>query len=100
MNTDAEHKHTPKVDLKWLGISIVISVMLSKFSRHSLCQYMYLSFCWIFLTVLISQSIHKFERDNKQILSSTLGALIGWVIGTVLVWKHRKLQHLFFEHDD
>lgn len=86
-----------KIDVKWILISIVISIFLSKFSRYSLCQYMYFSFCWVFLTVLVSQSWHKFERDNEQILMTTIAALIGWVIGTVLVWKHRHLRVLMFE---
>jgi uncharacterized membrane protein YjfL (UPF0719 family) len=86
-----------KIDVKWVLISIAISIALSKFSRYSLCQYLYFSFCWVFLTVLVSQTWHKFERDNRQILMTTLGALIGWVIGTVLVWKHRHLRVLMFE---
>ena len=86
-----------RIDVKWILISIVISVFLSKFSRYSLCQYLYFSFCWVFLTILISQSWNKFERDNEQILMTTSGAIIGWVIGTVLVWKHRPLHMLMFE---
>lgn len=86
-----------RIDVKWIVISIVISVVLSKFSRYSLCQYLYFSFCWIFLTILVSQSYHKFERDNKQMLATTTGAIIGWVIGTILVWKNRPIKMLMFE---
>lgn len=86
-----------KISVPWILASIVISVVLSKFSRYSLCQYLYLSFCWIFLTIIVSQSYGKFERNNHQILGTTTGAIIGWVIGTVLVWKHRHVRILMFE---
>jgi chromate transport protein ChrA len=85
------------LDIKWVIISLAVSLVLAKFSKQSMCTYMYLSLAWLYITILVSQSWRKFERDNIQIASTTIASLIGWLIGTLVVWKTRHHHNAFFE---
>jgi hypothetical protein len=92
-----ENDLDPTISIKWVVISFVVSLILCRFSGGNMCNYMFLSLSWIFLTIIISQSLQKFERHPKQIFSTTAGALLGWIIGTVWIWRKRPLTHLFLD---
>lgn len=89
-------KHS-KLDIKWIIISLVVSLVLAKFSRQSMCTYMFLSLTWLYIVILVTQSWGKFERDHYQIAGTTIASLIGWLVGTIVVWKTRSHQSVFFE---
>uniref|UniRef100_A0A6C0CFQ0 Uncharacterized protein n=1 Tax=viral metagenome TaxID=1070528 RepID=A0A6C0CFQ0_9ZZZZ len=90
-------KHISGLDIKWIVISFIMAIVLAKFSKQSMCTYMYVSIAWLYIVILLTQSWHKFERDNKQIACTTVAALIGWLIGTLVVWKTGHHRTIFFE---
>jgi hypothetical protein len=85
------------LDIKWVIISLAVSLVLAKFSKQSMCTYMYLSLAWLYITILVTQSWQKFERNNIQIASTTIASLIGWLVGTLVVWRTKHHHNAFFE---
>jgi CHASE2 domain-containing sensor protein len=92
-----EEENPSGLQVKAIIISLIVSIVLSKFSKGSMCSYMLMSLFWLYLSVVISQAFSKFERGNRQIAMTACASLIGWVIGTILLWKNRDLRLLFFE---
>lgn len=97
VSSNEENEKQGKIDMKWVLISVAVSIVLSRFSRNSMCTYLFLSFSWIFLAIIATQAYGKFERDNISIAATSTAALVGWIIGTTLVWKTRHIRVLFFE---
>ena len=97
MSLASESNKNETLDIKWIVISLIISLVLARFSKHSMCTYMYLSLAWLYIVLLVTQSWQKFERNHVQVASTTIAALIGWLIGTLIVWKTRHHSVLFFE---
>lgn len=85
------------IDVRWLLFSLASAIVLSRFSRGGLCSYMFTSISWLFLWTLIAQTYEYGEENNRQTAVSVASSIVGWVIGTVLVWKIRNTQHIFFD---
>ena len=86
-----------KISIPWLIGSLIISIVLAKWSKGSACSYIFWSFAWLYVSILITQSQRKFQRGPKLICGAAVAALAGWLIGTCLIWKVRDHRVLFFD---
>lgn len=86
-----------KLDMKWIIVSFISALILSRFSKNSMCTYLFFSMSWLLLTILISQAYRKYERDHLAITATFAASLTGWIIGTTLLWKRKDFRGLFFE---
>lgn len=73
-------------------LSMAFAIVTSRFSRQNLCQFVYFSLCWTLIIVLVTQSLGKYERDNDAIAITMASSILGWIIGTTLVWRRLSLK--------
>lgn len=85
------------ISIPWLIGSVVIAIILARWSKGSLCAYIFWSLAWLYISILLTQTHRKFQRGPKVVCSTAVASLIGWFIGTCLVWKVRDHRVMFFD---
>lgn len=86
-----------RISIPWLIGSFVVSIVLARWSKGSACSYIYMSLGWLYVSILITQSQRKFQRSPKLICSNAVASLVGWFIGTCLIWKVGHHRVMFFD---
>lgn len=79
----------------WLIVSLITSFVFARYSK-GFCAYMFASLTWIFLWVLFTQAWQMQERKPEHIAASTAASILGWAIGTFIVWKKRGYRDAFY----
>jgi hypothetical protein len=99
MDDDAAENETmfTKQFIFLLVFSLVSAAVLAKFSR-GLCAYLFTSLAWIFIWKLLIQSWNSEERSAHEVGMLAMAGLIGWAIGTFIIWRKRRgFRQGFFE---
>lgn len=79
----------------WIIVSLVTALLLAKYSK-GLCNYLFIKISWIYVTILITQVWECGEKEPKTLAYTTVASIIGWTLGTFIVWKSRSLSTGFF----
>ena len=80
----------------WLVFSFVSALIFAKYSRN-LCQYLFTTMAWTYIWILFTQSWNTMERDPKDIGMLVAAGILGWGIGTSLIWKNRDWRNTFLD---
>lgn len=80
----------------WLIFSLISALILSRFAK-GMCAYLFTSLAWIYLWMLFTQSWSTMERRPQEVGLIAVASLIGWAIGTFLVWKKKDWRTGFFD---
>ena len=88
------------LSIPWLILSLVISIILARFAKGSMCSYLFMSMAWLYIIVLMTQSQRKMQRSGKLIVCALGATLLGWIIGTCVIWRGTCGKIGFFERAD
>ena len=80
----------------WLIFSFISAAIFAKFAKGA-CAFLFISFSWIFLWMLFTQSWSTMERHPREVGMIAVASLIGWFIGTFIFWRKRDWRNGFFE---
>lgn len=81
----------------WLLFSTVSSMVFARYSK-GMCTYLFLSFSWIYIWLIFTQSWSVMERSPHDIALIAAASLLGWLIGTLIVWRKKSWGACFFEN--
>jgi uncharacterized Tic20 family protein len=79
----------------WIIVSFIVSFIFAKYSK-GLCNYLFFTIAWIYITILVTQVWEMGEKEPEEITYTTVASLAGWILGTFIVWKSRRLGTGFF----
>lgn len=82
----------------WIIFSFMFSLIFAK-SGRGLYSFMFGAASWVFLWLLVAQVYeeHLGPQNYKHLAFFLLASLIGWFVGTFVIWKSKKLDVGFFE---
>lgn len=80
----------------WLIISIILAMIFARYSQ-GLCAYLFVSFAWLFIWTLATQSWSCGERVKEDVAFALFATVLGWVIGTFVVWRSVPFSRGFFQ---
>lgn len=80
----------------WLVISIILAMFLARYSK-GLCVYLFISFSWLFIWTIATQSWTCGEKAKEDIALALFATVLGWVVGTFIVWRSVPFHRGFFQ---
>jgi uncharacterized membrane protein HdeD (DUF308 family) len=69
----------------WAIFGLITAVIFSKWTGD-MRSYLFITFCWLFIVTLVTQCYGKFEREPEDVAMLTTASLIGFIIGSTLLW--------------
>jgi len=97
LESEMEEKFDTRIDMRWLLFSLASAIALSKFGRGGLCGYLFKSLSWLLIWTIIAQTYNVSNNNNRHMACAIASSILGWFIGTILIWRVRKINQTFFD---